>query len=241
MHDTLRCTPARCGTKACLVVPLAMAWLLKRAASSPVALARSIAHRQAQLGGPRSPTSAAPWLPFDDEVDERDDADTLAPEALGAPGLSNRRSRATAHGRARDRRPGCMPGVAQGPRHLRVGSDGPENRPSSSRNTATRSTHCCPCFDGLARRCAARRPFTRRPGAMPSRLQERESAAYSWRPTSPGRVSTCRPRRGWSSRWSCRGRRRGSSSGSAVSTGSVRHGPSERRAWWDRATPNARW
>jgi len=89
MHDTLRVYARQVWDEGLPGGALAMAWLLKRAASSPVALARSIAHRQAQLGGPRSPTSAAPWLPFDDEVDERDDADTLAPEALGAPGLSN--------------------------------------------------------------------------------------------------------------------------------------------------------
>jgi superfamily II DNA or RNA helicase len=67
---------------------LAMAVLLKRAASSAWALARSVAHRLRLLGSDEdSPTQ--PELPFDDSG-ETDDADAEVPGALAEPGLDER-------------------------------------------------------------------------------------------------------------------------------------------------------
>jgi superfamily II DNA or RNA helicase len=67
---------------------LAMAVLLKRAASSAWALARSVAHRLRLLGTDED-SPAQPDLPFDDSGDT-DDADAEVPGALAEPGLDER-------------------------------------------------------------------------------------------------------------------------------------------------------
>jgi superfamily II DNA or RNA helicase len=66
---------------------LAMAVLLKRAASSPLALRRSLAHRHLSLGGEPQATQAA--LPFDVREGECDEADAVQHVALGEPGLAD--------------------------------------------------------------------------------------------------------------------------------------------------------
>jgi superfamily II DNA or RNA helicase len=68
--------------------PLAMAFLMKRAASSPEALRRSVERRRALLAS-AGEAPADPWLPFDDDVDERDDRDEPRPAALACPGLGS--------------------------------------------------------------------------------------------------------------------------------------------------------
>jgi superfamily II DNA or RNA helicase len=65
---------------------LAMAVLLKRAASGAHALQRSLAHRRLSLAG--EPQAQQASLPFDDEG-ERDASDEAASPALAAPGLAD--------------------------------------------------------------------------------------------------------------------------------------------------------
>jgi superfamily II DNA or RNA helicase len=89
MHDGLRIYARQVWEERHAGAPLAMVWLMKRAASSPRALERSLAHRLARLAA-LAPVPVGEWLPFEDEVDERDDRDSRVPEELGAPGLANR-------------------------------------------------------------------------------------------------------------------------------------------------------
>jgi|GEM_PF-1731863 len=70
---------------------LAMTILLKRAASSLAALARSLAHR-ARCLDQATPLPVQATLPFEDEEGELDRADIELPAALAVPGLADRAS-----------------------------------------------------------------------------------------------------------------------------------------------------
>jgi superfamily II DNA or RNA helicase len=89
MHDALRRYAQRVCDERQVGAALGMACLMKRAASSPLALERSIAHRRARLAG-LAPIPVATYLPFDDELDERDDRDASMPEEVASPGLADR-------------------------------------------------------------------------------------------------------------------------------------------------------
>jgi superfamily II DNA or RNA helicase len=89
MHDALRRYARRVCEERQVGAALAMVCLMKRAASSPLALERSLAHRRARLAGLAAIPVAA-CLPFDDELDERDDRDQSMPDEVALPGLADR-------------------------------------------------------------------------------------------------------------------------------------------------------
>ena len=89
MHELLHEYARQVWTEERPGAALAMAWLVKRAASSPAAFLRSVEHRRRALASVGS-ADPHPWLPFDDEVDERDERDCREPEVLRSPGLGNR-------------------------------------------------------------------------------------------------------------------------------------------------------
>lgn len=89
MHDDLREYARQVLDEHRPGTALAMAWLVKRAASSPAALLRSVERRRSLLASSGPQEAAAPWLPFDDEVDERDEGDDRAPASIGVAGLAD--------------------------------------------------------------------------------------------------------------------------------------------------------
>jgi superfamily II DNA or RNA helicase len=90
MHDALSTYARQVWDERQPGAPLAMAWLAKRAASSPLALWRSVERRRSLIAPAGPSGNAVTWLPFEDEVDERDEGDDRAPATIGSPGLADR-------------------------------------------------------------------------------------------------------------------------------------------------------